>query len=652
MISSKLGQTIAGRYLIKELLGIGAMADVFRCEDLQLGRQVAVKVLHENLVKNPGVVERFERETYASGTLQHPNIVDVYTSGEWEGVPYMAMELVDGPNLKQLINDKAPLAPLEVIDLTIGILKALRYAHKRGLVHRDIKPHNILVADGSIPKVTDFGIARILHELQITDTGHVIGTAAYIAPEQAKGDPVNNTTDFYSLGVLMFELLTGHLPFQAEQPVAVALKHVTEEPPAPSVVNANIPKDLERVVLHALQKESDRRFCDADQFITALRTVKKRIENDEPIPVTDPWPEPHDDTSEHDSALHEGVSPAEVERLRKRERELARKQVIAETKIEAERESKARARARLWAALLALVVAALLTIYAMFGRKAEVPNVTGLTTAAATQKLREAGFSPLSDERFSSTVETGRVAEQVPVGGQEKTRGSQIRILISKGESRQKVPNVVGQLRDSARKALTKDGFTRIDEQLQSSSSVADGIVLAVVPGPGAEQVIDDRITLVISSGRNGLTNARPVAVPSFRGISESEASRRANQLGLQLHIVNRKRKGNEKLGSVVEQDPLPKASVDPGTVLQITIARRSKKESSSLNKKVVSIPNVINHKLVDARSELEDLGLKVKVTSVPTSKSSEVNLVLSQNPITGQATIGTSIEIVVGKKQ
>ena len=234
------------------------MADVFCAEDQQLGRKVALKLLHRRFAEDAEFVERFRREASAAAGLQHPNVVGVYDRGEWDGTYYIAMEYLPGRSLKDVIRQEAPLDPLRAIDLTVQILKAARFAHRRGIVHRDLKPHNVMVDDEDRVKVTDFGIARA-GASDMTETGSIMGTAQYLSPEQAQGHAVEPRSDLYAIGVILFELLTGHVPFDAESAVTIALKHVSEAPPAPSTFDPSVPPALEAIVLWALEKDPAQR---------------------------------------------------------------------------------------------------------------------------------------------------------------------------------------------------------------------------------------------------------------------------------------------------------------------------------------------------------------------------------------------------------
>src|SRR5436305_3121771 len=269
MPDAVIGSFIDHRYKVVSRLGSGGMADVYLAEDEQLGRKIALKLLHRRFAEDPDFVERFRREAQAAAGLQHPNVVGVYDRGGYDGTYYIAMEYVPGRTLKQLIRDEAPLDPVRAIDITMQVLKAARFAHRHGVIHRDLKPQNVIVGESDQAKVTDFGIARA-GASDMTETGSILGTAQYLSPEQAQGHAVSASSDLYSIAVMLYEMLTGRVPFEGEQAVTIAIKHVSEAPTAPTTVNPSLPVDLEQVVMWALNKNPADRPADADQFIGAL----------------------------------------------------------------------------------------------------------------------------------------------------------------------------------------------------------------------------------------------------------------------------------------------------------------------------------------------------------------------------------------------
>src|SRR5687768_15952460 len=263
---------VDGRYRIIRRIGSGGMADVYEAEDTQLGRRIALKLLYRRFAEDAEFVERFRREASSAAGLNHPNVVQVFDRGQWDGTYYIAMELLEGRNLKQIVREYGALEPSLAVDIVLQILKAARFAHRRGVVHRDIKPHNVIVDDEGRAKVTDFGIARA-GASDMTETGSIMGTAQYLSPEQAQGQPVDARSDLYSIGIVLYELLTGTLPFDADSPVTIALKQVSETPVRLRELNPAVPPALDAVVMRALRKEPAERFQDADAFLAALESA-------------------------------------------------------------------------------------------------------------------------------------------------------------------------------------------------------------------------------------------------------------------------------------------------------------------------------------------------------------------------------------------
>src|SRR3954465_10012938 len=270
------GTVVDGRYRIQRRIGSGGMADVYCAQDSQLGRQIALKVLHRRFARDREFVERFRREASAAAGLQHPNVVGVFDRGEYDGTYYIAMEFLPGRTLKELIRDEAPLDQLRAIDFAIQILQAASFAHRRGVIHRDFKPHNVIVGDDGRLKVTDFGIARA-GASEMTETGSIMGTAAYLSPEQAQGQRVGAPSDLYSIGVIVYEMLTGRVPFAGESAVSIALKHVSEEPPPLRELRPDVHPRLEQAIGRALLKDPAQRYASADEFIAALEQARAAI---------------------------------------------------------------------------------------------------------------------------------------------------------------------------------------------------------------------------------------------------------------------------------------------------------------------------------------------------------------------------------------
>jgi serine/threonine-protein kinase len=579
---------VDGRYRVQSRLGSGGMAEVWSAEDSQLGRRVALKLLASRFAADPDFRERFRREAAAAAAMQHPNIVAIYDRGEWDGTSYIAMELVNGPTLKQLIQQRGPAGPGAATDLTIEILKALRYAHKRGIVHRDIKPQNVLLDDEGHAKVTDFGIAYA-GASDMTDEGAILGTVQYISPEQAQGLPVSPRSDLYSAGVVLYELLTGQVPFDGEAAVSIALKQVNEPPVPPSQLEPSVPAALEQVVMRALEKDPARRYQDADEFIAALEAARRAPVRQvvlEPTPG-EPW-EPVD-----------GRGP------------------------------------RWWVWLIvALVVAAVAAgaYFLLAGNRVDVPNVVGKTSREAADTLHERGLEVAFVNEVSEKVPRGEVISQDPKSGARAKEGSTVTARVSAGLGSATVPPVEGLTQSEAEQAISKAGFNpKVTKEF--SDTVGKGQVISQSPAPGQEITKGRTVTLTVSKGREG------VAVPKLTGLSQADAESQLEDLGLTSKVTEKE--SAEDPGTVLAQDPASGATVDKGATVSLTVAKERP-----------AVPDVStdNPPAADAQKELEQAGFKVKVKQDPTAPPEFSGLVVGQDPAPGERrSTGATVTITVG---
>jgi serine/threonine-protein kinase len=412
------------------------MADVYCAEDLQLGRRVALKVLYRRFAEDKEFVERFRREASSAAGLQHQHVVSVYDRGEWDGTYWIAMEYLEGRSLKRVIQDEGPLAPERAIDLAVQILRAARFAHRRGIIHRDLKPHNVIVDAEGRAKVTDFGIARA-GASDMTQTGSIMGTAQYLSPEQAQGHAVSAQSDIYSVGIILYEMLTGRVPFEGESAVTIALKQVSEQPLPPSQLNPAVTPALEAAVMRALEKDPAQRYPDADAFIAALQGQDVPPTEMTAIAAAPPPPPPP-------AVVREPVTPAPLP-------------------VDPDEEGS-----RWWAWLLGLLVVAALIVGAVLllsgSKKVAVPDVVGASQASAEKALRDKGFS--TDSTFeTSNRRQGEVIGQDPPGGTHAEKGSTVHLTVSGGPGQASVPSVAGLGRRAAAKKLVKAGFKVTEEE-------------------------------------------------------------------------------------------------------------------------------------------------------------------------------------------
>jgi eukaryotic-like serine/threonine-protein kinase len=600
------------RYRVLNRIGSGGMADVYCAEDLQLGRRVALKLLYRRFAEDPEFVERFRREASSAAGLQHPNVVAVYDRGEFDDTYYIAMEFLEGRSLKQIVRQEGALEPARAIDIVVQILKATRFAHRRGIVHRDIKPHNVIVDDDGRAKVTDFGIARA-GASDMTETGSIMGTAQYISPEQAQGHPVDARADLYSIGVVLYELLTGRVPFDAESAVTIALKQVSEEPPRPSELNPDISPQLEDVVIRALQKDPAYRFADADEFIHALGEVRG-------APMG---------TGEYTRvAPHTGVYPGlpgAVEELEEADRRNLR---------------------WLWVLLVLLALAAIAAgAYLMFKPKlADVPKVVGLRSATAAQILQNKGFEVNVENVRSDSVPADRVATQRPRPEERAEVGSTVTIIVSSGPGDATIPFVRGSPRAKAQRRLEAAGF-RVDVRQEYSEDVPAGRVIETSPPERSQLERGSTVTLVVSRGPH------KVEVPSVLGHTSDDAERLIEARGLQATLAVRETP-DQTPGTVLDQTPAAGTQVERGATVALTIAKAPKKAPvAPTPSPQVKVPDVIDDDVDQAVAKLKAAGFTVRKRLEAVATPDDDQVVLDQNPPAGeQRDSGAQVTLVVGR--
>jgi beta-lactam-binding protein with PASTA domain/tRNA A-37 threonylcarbamoyl transferase component Bud32 len=579
---------IDGRYRVLKRLGSGGMADVYCAQDQQLGRRVALKLLYRHLAEDEQFVERFKREASSAASLQHPNIVGIFDRGQWDGTYYIAMEYVEGRTLKDIVRERGPAPPEAAVDVVLQILRAARFAHQRGIVHRDLKPQNVLIDDEGRIKVADFGIARA-GASDMTETGSVMGTAQYLSPEQAQGRPVDARSDLYSIGIVLYEMLTGRVPFDAESPVTVALKQVSEAPMPPREIDPAIPPALEGVVLRALEKDPAHRFGNADEFIEALH--RARLTPDEVVVAAPP---PLDEIVE-----------------------------------EEERKSR-----RWWLWLLILIALAVIAfgLYQLLTpEQVKVPQVVGTQAATASQILQNKGFEVQQNNIESDDTPRGEVAGQNPRAGTLADEGSTVTINVSAGPGQVSVPTVAGQSQEEAEAALREAGLDVTVEEV-FSDTVDKGQVVDTAPAAGTLVERGTAVTMRVSKG------AERVEVPDVTGETEDDARSALQGAGLRAGKVTEE-ESEEEPGTVLGQSPAAGKRVAKNSAVDLTVA------------KGVEIPDVVDETQEDATQILEDAGFEVRVRQRTVTTDDDVGIVLEQRPADGEERAqGSRVTIIVGE--
>jgi eukaryotic-like serine/threonine-protein kinase len=608
-----------GRYRIIRKLGSGGMANVYLAEDQELGRRVAIKILNDRHANDDQFVERFRREAKNAAGLSHPNIVSIYDRGEAEGTYYIAMEFLDGRSLKELIVGRGP-APVNVaIDYTRKILDALRFAHRNGIVHRDIKPHNVIVdAEGRV-KVTDFGIARA-GTSQMTEVGSIIGTAQYLSPEQAKGAPVDQTSDLYSVGIVLYELLTGKVPFSGDSPVEIAMKHISAVPEPPSTHRPDIPEDLDLIVLRSLGKTSEERYPSAEEMDKDLGRVAQGL------------------------AVSRETEEAATQVLSRSEATLPT-MVAAPPRPPAEvlygYDEPRRGRPFWpWLLVLLLLIAAGLTGWFVYQQVRDelgeggvgVPYLIDLRETQAVGQVIDAGLEPNVIREANEETEEGFVFRQEPEFGEKVAAGEQVDIYVSTGPPTAEVPDVVGQTRDDAVAALARAGFEA--NVVPIFSDKQENTVTAQSPAAGEVEEVGTRVRINVSQG------AEPLTIPSVTGQPYEDAASVLQGAG--FRVTRRDVDSDEPAGTVVDQQPAGGGTAPRNTTITLSVSRGPTESQ---------VPNVDGLSEEDARTTIEEAGFLVDVQREPTDDPNLHGSVLRQEPAGGsRAPEGSTVTIVVGE--
>jgi eukaryotic-like serine/threonine-protein kinase len=609
------GSVVDGRYTVLQRIGSGGMADVWLADDTHLQRRVALKVLHARFAQDREFVERFRREAEAAAGLQHPNVVAVFDRGEVDGTYYIAMQYLEGRSLKQLID--AGLTPEQAAGLIRQVLEGARFAHRHGVVHRDLKPQNVIVDGDGKATVTDFGIARA-GVSEITQAGSVMGTPHYLSPEQAQGFDVTAVSDLYSIGVMLYEALTGRVPFEGDSAVAVAMKQVSQAPQRPSSINPQVSPALDAVVMRALEKEPGQRFQNADAFIAAIDAALKdpgggasNTAAFAPLPPVVATPE---------EPVAEGVDPEEEERRRRR---------------------------RIWMLVAAAVLIGLLAGFALTrDTTTEVPDVTGNELNVAIALLQQNGFSVGDVKRVEREAPVNTVLEQDPAASPPGDEAAldcaflsffcskpKVMLTVSAGPGSAKVPSTAGLPVAEAKEGLEGAGFAVRTESVHSND-VEEGLVIKSEPGGGVTATRGTEVVLRVSSGPKLAT------VPVLAGTQRSVAVQQIRGRGFVPSVEEAESSAPQ--GQVIRQAPSAGSQLPPGSTVSIVVSKGEEK---------ATVPNAIGKLRADAVEAIRGAGLKPVVQEQETEVPAQVGKVTDQfPPPASEVKPGSTVTLVVGK--
>jgi beta-lactam-binding protein with PASTA domain/tRNA A-37 threonylcarbamoyl transferase component Bud32 len=614
------------RYRIESRLGNGGMALVYSGTDTLLRRRVAIKVLREQYAADDDFVKRFSYEAQAAAKLSHPNIVSVYDFGSEDHAYFIVMELVDGETLAEQIAAERRIPEPVAVDYAVQIASGLAYAHRQGLLHRDIKPANILITKDDVVKISDFGIARAVSEntLGVTQPGMVMGSVYYLSPEQAQGLTIDETSDLYSVGVVLYQMLTGKLPFAGDSPVAVALKHVSTPAPAIDSAATGISPALASIVDRLLQKNPRDRFASATELASALREARERPSVAQPVGSTPgetpkaPVPPPRRSAAP-DRRPAAAAPPATASAVGRSE--AARQRNALRT-----------------IAFVALLVIAVVAGYLLFGRAKRVVDTVALgdytnrSVTVAQQDLAGFGLVPKITQTTSETVAANRIIRQAPAPGTKLTRGAEVDLVVSSGAPFVAVPSIVGYTSADAQRELVNSKLrARIVERYGNEPKDQ---VVAVAPAPGQQLREGSPVTLTVSKG------LQPAHVPNVVSMNVDDARGALRKLGLNLNVVDKQPSDTIPQDTIMSQAQAPNSQADRGTAVDVMV---------SLGPTTASIPDVGGKVPADALATLRNAGFAPQITYNvdPTNAGGTVTV---QQPAPGSsAKRGSRVAIFIG---
>ena len=627
-MSDLTGEIIDGRYQLTRVVASGGMATIYAALDLRLDRQVAVKVMHPHLAQDEQFVTRFIREAKAAASLSHPNIVSVLDQG-WNqgGVPcvFIVMELVEGATLRDYLHEQGALSVERALQIMTPVASALAAAHKLGIVHRDIKPENILVSTEGRIKIADFGLARgaLLGNTMTAESSVILGSVSYLSPEQVQRGVADARSDVYSLGIVLFEVLTGQKPYQGEDPVQIAIRHVNERVPAPSSINNSLSPEVDALVLSATDIDPDKRPRDAGILLDKIRELSEKLDprKRQLSLELDLPPLPIKSTSKERKSKSLTAPPQEESPVKKEKTASTKKKVSARVQ-----------RNRRIAALIAILIGVGVW-YALVGpgSKVVVPSLAGLTVKEAKATLEDLGLNlNVTTQEFSEDIPEGKIITSDPAGGGRVSPNGDVDVTISQGKERYAVPTLQGLKQDVAEQQLKENKLILGEIKEEYSTEFPKGFIMRSEPAAGERVKRESQVTIYISLG------IEQVTLSDYKGKSGEQA---LNELSDEGFDVKTRYVYSEDLppGAVISQTP-GAGEADKGSTITLLVSKGSE---------FVNIPNIKLMKAGEARKVLEDLGLKLKEPNV---RNWTTKLVKTISPVVGtKVKRGSNITITVG---
>ncbi|GAB6173626.1 Stk1 family PASTA domain-containing Ser/Thr kinase [Paradesulfitobacterium aromaticivorans] len=551
----EVSKVFGGRYEVLEQIGTGGMAVVYKAKDVLLNRIVTIKVLREQFGSDEEFLRRFRREAQSAASLSHSNIVSIYDVGKDGDIEYIVMEYIEGRNLKEIIRNYAPLSPEQAILIAKQIGEAIHHAHEHHIIHRDIKPQNILVtAEGKV-KVTDFGIARAVSSATVTHTGNIVGSVHYLSPEQAKGVQTNEQSDIYSLGIILYELVTGKVPYDGETPIAIALKHLQEEAVPPSKLNPRIGQELENVIMRAVAKSPDTRYPTARELLKDLDRVQAGL------PVE--WSKPKEIYDIGATIVHKSLS----------------KEIAEASKADTPRPKKKWNKRWIWAVVLGAVLILLggTGLWArnyVVGASTTVPPLEGLNVPDAGKALQAAKLvlAPNPAEEFNDKMEKGKVIRQIPASGSSLKEGKEVTVVVSKGPDMAVFPDLINPpvSKDNALTNLQNFGFTAEPTiETRPGLDIPEGMVVEQDPAPKTPWAKSGPIHLVVSGG----PLLQTISMPNVVGVGAAEARKILQDNKLNDVVVNSEPSNTYPRDVVISTTPKANESVQQGSQVTMVIS-------------------------------------------------------------------------------